>query len=136
MLPSLVLLTSFWQSVSPQKSNFGQFRCILLKVGVISELSRPAAMPSTFTRYPVDTERKDPGIGGKPPVDRRPTGGGGNGDDDEWNRLGRSGPRELLRRFRFGIFAILAGDMMFFLGLAVLFFAHQGTGHFDARTQE
>ena len=93
-------------------------------------------MPSTFTRYPVDTERKDPGIGGKPPVDRRPTGGGGNGDDDEWNRLGRSGPRELLRRFRFGVFAILAGDMMFFLGLAVLFFAHQSTGHFDPRTQE
>ena len=25
---------------------------------------------------------------------------------------------------------------MFFLALAVMFFAHQGTGHFDARTQE
>jgi cytochrome c oxidase subunit 3 len=93
-------------------------------------------MPSTFTRYPVETERKDPGIGGKPPVDRRPTGGGGNGDDDEWKRMGRSGPRELLRRFRFGVFSILAGDMMFFLALAVIFFAHQGTGHIDARTSE
>jgi len=30
-------------------------------------------MPATFTRHTVETERKDPGIGGKPPVDRRPT---------------------------------------------------------------
>jgi cytochrome c oxidase subunit 3 len=93
-------------------------------------------MPTTYTRYPVETERKDPGIGGKPPVDRRPTGGGGSGDDDEWKRSGRSGPRELLKRFRLVLFFVLAGDMMFFLALAVMFFAHQGTGHFDARTQE
>ncbi|WP_263357799.1 cytochrome c oxidase subunit 3 family protein [Acidicapsa ligni] len=93
-------------------------------------------MPTTFTRYPVETERKDPGIGGKPPVDRRPTGGGGSGDDDEWHHSGRSGPRELLKRFRMIIFFGLAGDMMFFLALSVMFFAHQGTGHFDARTRE
>ena len=93
-------------------------------------------MPTTFTRYPVETERKDPGIGGKPPVDRRPTGGGGSGDDDEWRRLGRGGPRELLKRVRFGVFSVLAGDMMFFLALAVMFFAHQGAGHLDVRTQE
>jgi len=93
-------------------------------------------MPTTFTRHPVDTERKDPGIGGKPPVDRRPTGGGGGGDDDEWRRLGRSGPRELLKRVRLVVFSMLAGDMMFFLALAVMFFAHQGTGHFDPRNQE
>lgn len=93
-------------------------------------------MPTTFTRHPVDTERKDPGIGGKPPLDRRPTGGGGNGDDDEWKRMGRSGPRELLKRFRLVTFFILAGDMMFFLALAVMFFAHQGTGHIDTRTAE
>src|SRR5450631_1040902 len=89
-------------------------------------------MPTTYTRYPVETERRDPGIGGKPPVDRRPT--GGDGDDDEWKKMGRGGPRELLRRFRFIIFSALAGDMMFFLALAVMFFAHQGTGHFDPRT--
>jgi len=93
-------------------------------------------MPSTFTRYPVETERKDPGIGGKPPVDRRPTGGGGSGDDDEWKRLGRGGPGELLKRVRLIVFFILAGDMMFFLALAVMFFAHQGTGHLDVRSQE
>lgn len=91
---------------------------------------------STYTRYPVDTERKDPGIGGKPPLDRRPTGGGGNGDDDEWKRMGKSGPRELLQRYRRMILFILAGDMMFFLPLAVLFFAHQGVGHLDPRSQE
>ena len=32
-------------------------------------------MPATFTRAPVETERKDPGFGGKPPVARRPTAG-------------------------------------------------------------
>ncbi len=93
-------------------------------------------MPTTFTRHPVETERKDPGIGGKPPVDRRPTGGGGGGDDDEWKRLGRSGPRELLKRVRLVVFSMLAGDMMFFLALSVMFFAHQGSGHFDPRNQE
>ena len=40
-------------------------------------------MPATFTRHPVEPERKDPGIGGKPPVDRRPTGGGGG--DENWD---------------------------------------------------
>jgi cytochrome c oxidase subunit 3 len=93
-------------------------------------------MPTTFTRNPVETERKDPGIGGKPPVDRRPTGGGGSGDDDEWKKMGRSGPRELLNRYRQMVFCILACDMMFFLAISVLFYAHQGSGHFDARTQE
>jgi len=93
-------------------------------------------MPTTFTRHPVETERKDPGIGGKPPVDRRPTGGGGNGDDDEWNRLGRGGPRETLKRFRLMVFLILACDMMFFVALAVLFYAHQGVGHLDVRNSD
>jgi cytochrome c oxidase subunit III len=93
-------------------------------------------MPATFTRNPVEIERKDPGIGGKPPVDRRPTGGGGNGDDDEWRRSGRSGPRELLKRVRMMVFSGLAGDMMFFGALVVMFFARQSSGHFDARTQE
>jgi cytochrome c oxidase subunit 3 len=94
-------------------------------------------MPTTYTKYPVETERKDPGIGGKPPVDRRPTGGGGSGDDDDqWNRTGRGGPRETLKRFRMMVFLILACDMMFFMGVAVLFYAHQGVGHLDTRTPE
>jgi len=93
-------------------------------------------MPTTFTRHPVETERKDPGIGGKPPVDRRPTGGGGSGDDDEWSRRGRSGPRETLRRFRLMVFVVLSGDMIFFAALAVLFYAHQGVGHLDVRNSD
>ena len=59
-------------------------------------------MPATFTRHPVETERKDTGIGGKPPVDRRPTGGGGDGDNWENRPPGRRGPRELLNRYRLG----------------------------------
>ncbi len=43
-------------------------------------------MPATFTHSPAETERKEPGIGGKPPVDRRPTGGGGGGGDDDWRQ--------------------------------------------------
>ena len=92
-------------------------------------------MPSTFTHSPAETERKEPGFGGKPPVDRRPTGGGGGGGDDDW-RHERRGPRELLNRIRFFIFFGLAGDMMFFAMLVVLFFARQAGTHIDLRTHE
>ncbi len=92
-------------------------------------------MPSTFTHSPAETERKEPGFGGKPPVDRRPTGGGGGGGDDDW-RHERRGPRELLNRIRFFIFFGLAGDMMFFAMLVVLFFARQAGAHLDLRTHE
>jgi len=63
-------------------------------------------MPSIFTPTPAETERKEPGIGGKPPVDRRPTGGGGGGGDDEWKNE-RHGPRELLNRVRFFVLSAL-----------------------------
>jgi cytochrome c oxidase subunit III len=88
-------------------------------------------MPSIFTPIPAETERKSPGIGGKPPVDRRPTGGGGGGGDDEW-RNSRRGPRELLYKIRAFVFCALAGDMMFFVVLVVLFYARQTTMHMDA----
>lgn len=88
-------------------------------------------MPSIFTPVPAETERKSPGIGGKPPVDRRPTGGGGGGGDDEW-RNSRRGPRELLYKVRAFVFCALAGDMMFFVVLVVLFYARQATTHMDA----
>ena len=52
-------------------------------------------MPSIFSPIPAEIERKAPGTGGKPPVDRRPTGGGGGGGDDDW-RNPRRGPREVL----------------------------------------
>jgi cytochrome c oxidase subunit 3 len=90
-------------------------------------------MPATFTRHPVEIERKDPGIGGKPPVDRRPTGGGGDGDNWENRPSGRRGPRELLSRYRLGVIFALAGDLMFFVAIVSAFFVRQSAGHFDAR---
>ena len=90
-------------------------------------------MPSIFTPTPAETERKDPGFGGKPPVDRRPTGGGGGGGDDEWKPQ-RRGPRELLNRTRAFVFCALAGDMMFFVVLVALFYARQAGTHMDAET--
>ncbi|MBB6146639.1 cytochrome c oxidase subunit 3 [Silvibacterium bohemicum] len=90
-------------------------------------------MPATFTSHPVEIERKDPGIGGKPPVDRRPTGGGGDGDNWENRPSGRRGPRELLSRYRLGVIFALAGDLMFFVAIVSAFFVRQSAGHFDAR---
>src|SRR5450432_923072 len=91
-------------------------------------------MPATFTRTPVDVERRNPGIGGKPPVDQRPTGGGGDGDNWE-NRPGGRGPRTLLRRYRMTVALLLAGDLIVFMVLASALFVHQGSGHIDARNQ-
>jgi cytochrome c oxidase subunit 3 len=90
-------------------------------------------MPATFTRHPVEIERKDTGIGGKPPLDRRPTGGGGDGDNWDNRPPGRRGPRELLSRYRLGVIFALAGDLMFFVAIVSAFFVRQSAGHFDAR---
>ena len=90
-------------------------------------------MPSTFTHIPAETERKEPGIGGKPPLDRRPTGGGGGGGDDD-GRNQRRGPRELLYRIRFFVFSALAADMLFFAVLVLFFFARQAGMRMDPRT--
>jgi len=81
-------------------------------------------MPSTFTHIPAETERKEPGIGGKPPVSRRPTGGGGGGGDDDWKNE-RRGPRELLNKVRFFVFLALSADMIFFVVLVIIFYARQ-----------
>jgi len=90
-------------------------------------------MPSIFTPTPSEIERKAPGTGGKPPVDRRPTGGGGGGGDDDWAHSNRS-PREILHRTRAFVFCALAGDMMFFVVLVTLFYARQAGTHMDPRT--
>jgi cytochrome c oxidase subunit 3 len=92
-------------------------------------------MPATFTHIPSETEPREPGFGGKPPVDRRPTGGGGGGGDDDWKSR-RKGPRELLLRIRFFVFTALAADMMFFAVLVAIFFARQAGTHMDPRTHE
>ena len=92
-------------------------------------------MPITITRTPAEIERKEPGIGGKPPLDRRPTGGGDNGGDDDWNGP-RGGARDRLHRFRFFVFFGLAGDMMVFAVLVVLFFARQAGMKMDPHSHE
>ena len=89
-------------------------------------------MPATFTRHQVETERKDPGFGGKPPLDRRPTGGGGGDDNWDSRPSGRRGPRELLIRYRLGVFSGLAGDFVYFAVLVSAFFVRQTAGHIDA----
>ena len=93
-------------------------------------------MPSTFTRTHVETERREPGIGGKPPVTRRPTGGGGGGGGDDDRNQERGGPRELLYRIRLFVFSALAGDMMFFVVLVALFYARQAGLRMDPRSHE
>lgn len=85
-------------------------------------------MPAIITRDPVEVIRKNTGSGGRPPVHRRPTGGGG-GDENWGRREGRRGPRELLTRYRMGLGFALAGDLIFFIILATVFFAQQNTGH-------
>jgi len=87
-------------------------------------------MPSTFSSIPAEVMPKEPGIGGKPPVDRRPTGGGGGGGDDDWQNR-REGPGELLQRIRFGVFTALAVDMTLFAVLVAIYFAHQSGVHVD-----
>lgn len=85
-------------------------------------------MPATFTRHQVEIEKKDTGYGGKPPVDRRPTGGGGG--DDNWDRSsGHSGPRENLIRYRLAVLSGLAGDFVFFAVLVSAFFVRPTDGH-------
>lgn len=90
-------------------------------------------MPATFTHSPAETARREPGIGGKPPVDRRPTGGGGGGGDDD-SHSHRNGPGQFLHRVRFMVFFALAADMTMFAVLAILFFAAHYTMHLDPRT--
>ena len=87
-------------------------------------------MPSIFTQLPAEVDRKSPGTGGKPPVDRRPTGGGGGGGDDD-RHGSRRGPREHLYKIRAFVFCALAGDMMFFVVLVLLFYARQAGTHLD-----
>ena len=92
-------------------------------------------MPASFTHAPPEIERKEPGIGGKPPLDLRPTGGGGGGGDDDWQR-DHGGPRALLRKIRMFVFLALASDMVFFGVLVVAFFARQSSMHLDPQTQQ
>ncbi len=90
-------------------------------------------MPATFTRYPIDVERKDTGMGGKPPVDRRSTGGGGGGDDNwEHRSSSRREPWVLLSRYRRFLLYGLAGDVMLFVALVGSFLVREGAGQLNS----
>lgn len=91
-------------------------------------------MPVTITPAPVDVEHKHPGSGGRPPVHRRPTGGGG-GDENWGHGEPHRRPRELLTRCRMGLGFALAGDMIFFLCLVLAFYAQQHAGRFQVYDQ-
>ena len=93
-------------------------------------------MTATFSRKPAKKQRRDPGLGGIPPLVQRPTGGGGDGGgDDNWDD-GSHGPRQLLKRVRFFLFSALAGDMVIFAVLISIFFALHGHTQIDPRTRE
>jgi cytochrome c oxidase subunit III len=89
-------------------------------------------MPATFTRHPVEIERKDTGYGGKPPLDRRPTGGGGGDDNWDSRPSGRRGPRELLTRYRLTVLSILTADFVLFAVLISVFFVRPTASHINA----
>lgn len=92
-------------------------------------------MPATFTRYPIDIERKDTGMGGKPPVDRRTTGGGGDGDDYRKHRSSSNRePRYLTTRYRRILLCGLAGDSLLFLALVGSFLVREGSGQLNSGT--
>jgi cytochrome c oxidase subunit 3 len=96
-------------------------------------------MPAIITPHGTEYEKKrrvddhDSGNGRRPPNDKNDKRTGGGGDNEGWK--GRSpnyGPRERLTRFRFAIFCMLAGDLMFFAAIVSAFFVSQHTGHIDA----
>jgi cytochrome c oxidase subunit III len=89
-------------------------------------------MPATFTRHQVETERRDTGYGGKPPLDRRPTGGGGGDDNWDSRHSGRRGPRETLIRFRLTTLSILTADFVLFAVLITFFYVRPTAGHVTA----
>lgn len=88
-------------------------------------------MPATFTRSPIDIERKDTGMGGKPPLDRRPTGGGGGGDDWDGHSSRRRGPRDLISNYRLTLLFALSADLLFFLIILGTFLAGRGLQQID-----
>lgn len=86
-------------------------------------------MPATFTRYPIDVERNDTGMGGKPPVDRRPTGGGGGGDDSGKHGSPSQRSRRLhLPQYRLTLLYALGGDLLLFAVLVGTYLIHAEIG--------
>ena len=84
-------------------------------------------MPTVFNHALTRSRRprRAPGFGGKPPVRRRPTGGGGDGGEDNGENQGHT-PRALLARFRYFVFFALSADGMLFALLMMGFLDSRG----------
>jgi cytochrome c oxidase subunit 3 len=90
-------------------------------------------MSAIFVHTSAEKEHREPGIGGKPPLDRRPTGGGGGGggdDDHDWPGR-RKGPRRLLHRARNVALIALSADLVFFVAMTAIFFRHSAIVQVD-----
>ena len=85
----------------------------------------PASLPHTHeTEIPLT-----PGNGGRPPLDRRHTGGGGGGGGDDESQSQSRGPRDLLLRVRTGLFLALSLEFSVLLLVATALMAsHSNTG--------
>jgi len=84
-------------------------------------------MISYFSHTPSEVTEKEPGTGGKPPVDHRPTGGNGGGDDG-WNE--DENPHALLDHVRMMLAIFLTFDLL----MVVLVMAAT-LGHLSTITQ-
>jgi cytochrome c oxidase subunit 3 len=97
-------------------------------------------MPATVT--PIQTEPHkqrrpddhDHGSGRRPPNDKndKRTGGGGDGDKDNWSSRSRGGPRQKLTTYRHGLFFALGAVVMFFAAIVGAFFVTQASGRINA----
>ncbi len=117
-------------------------RSIRTKTGVIcTQHSRPneASMPAIITPVHNDQDKKkrrpddhDGGFGRRPPNDKgdKRTGGGGDGDKDNWGS--NHGPRHKLTTYRQGLFFALGAVMMFFAAIVGAFFVTQASSHINA----
>jgi len=96
-------------------------------------------MPVTTRRTPNEINKQSSlGHGGRPPELPRPTGGGGNGDGDNWANQpqGHRGPREHLSRWRRLMTVGIGSDLFFFLILILVFYNAKSSWHLNQRTLE
>jgi cytochrome c oxidase subunit 3 len=89
-------------------------------------------MVMNFVRSTSPAEDKELGTGGKPPLDRRPTGGGGGGGDDDWND--DVNPHPLLNRVRLVLGFALTTDLLVLVVAMASFIGSQAATASDPAT--
>ena len=96
-------------------------------------------MPAIITPVHNDQDKKkrrpddhDGGFGRRPPNDKgdKRTGGGGDGDKDNWGS--NRSPRHKLTTYRQGLFFALGAVLMFFAAIVGAFFVTQASSHINA----